>query len=94
MTTETHHPSYVTIWAWLVALLGVGLALAYLPMGKPAAVFLIFTVATVKAFLVARYYMHLKSETLLILAIAVLPVLLLVSMALSLVPDIVFNRGW
>jgi hypothetical protein len=36
--------------------------------------------------------MHLKSETLLILGIAGIPVLLLVGMALALVPDIVFNR--
>ena len=89
---KAHHPSYVTIWVWLVLLLVAGLAIALLPIGKAMAIFLVFTVAVVKAFLVARHYMHLKSETVLILAIAGIPVLLLVGMALALVPDIVFNR--
>jgi caa(3)-type oxidase subunit IV len=91
-TAESHHPGYVTIWAWLVGLLAAGLLLAYAPIGKAMGVFLIFSVAVVKAFLVARHYMHLKSETLLIYAIAGIPVLLLLGMALALVPDIVFNR--
>ena len=92
MTADSHHPSYVTIWIWLVALLAAGLTLAFAPLGKPMAVFLIFSVAVVKALLVARHYMHLKSETFMILAIAGIPVLLLIGMALALVPDIVFNR--
>jgi len=92
MTAESHHPSYLTIWIWLVMLLLVGLVVFLLPIGKAMAIFLIFAVAAVKAFLVARYYMHLKSETVLVLAIAGLPVLLLIGMALTLVPDIVFNH--
>ena len=92
MTTDSHRPSYVTIWIWLVALLFAGLMFTFLPIGKAMAIFLIFSVATVKAFLVARHYMHLKSETVLVLAIAGIPVLLLIGMALALVPDIVFNR--
>jgi caa(3)-type oxidase subunit IV len=92
MRVETRHPNALTIWAWLVGLLAAGLVLAYLPVGKPMAVFLIFSVAVVKATLVARHYMHLRSETLMIYAIAGVPVLLLLGMALALVPDIVFNR--
>jgi caa(3)-type oxidase subunit IV len=89
---ETQHPSYVAIWFWLIGLLIAGLFIAYVPVGKAMAIFIIFTVAVVKAFLVARYYMHLKSESLLIYAIAGVPVLLLVGLALTLVPDVVFNR--
>lgn len=92
MSAAAPHPSYVTIWLYLIALLIAGLLAAYLPAGKPMAVFLIVSIAVVKAYLVARHYMHLKSETVLILAIATLPVLLLLGMALALVPDIVFNR--
>jgi len=92
MTAESHHPSYVTIWIWLVVLLGAGLTFAFLPIGKAMAIFLIFSVAAVKALLVARHYMHLKSETVLVLALAGIPVLLLIGMALTLVPDIVFKH--
>jgi caa(3)-type oxidase subunit IV len=92
MTAASHHPSYATIWVWLVALLFAGLVFAFLPIGKAMAIFLIFSVAAVKALLVARHYMHLKSETVLVLAIAGIPLLLLIGMALTLVPDIVFNR--
>jgi caa(3)-type oxidase subunit IV len=92
MSDTTHRPSHLTVWAWLVGLLAAGLVLAYLPFGKAMAIFLIFCVAAVKATLVARHYMHLKSETVLIHAIAAIPLLLLAGMALALVPDIVFHR--
>jgi caa(3)-type oxidase subunit IV len=92
MSAEAHGPSHVAIWGWLIALLAAGLAIAFLPFGKAMAIFLIFAVAVVKAALVARHYMHLKSEQLLIHAIAGIPVLLLLGLAIALVPDIVFNR--
>jgi caa(3)-type oxidase subunit IV len=92
MSHDERSPSYVAIWAWLVALLVAGLFCAYFPVGKAMAIFLVFTVAVVKAFLVARHYMHLKSETVLIYAIAGIPVLLLLGFMLALVPDIVFRR--
>jgi caa(3)-type oxidase subunit IV len=92
MSHDVRSPSYVAIWAWLVALLIAGLICAFLPVGKTMAIFLIFTVAVMKAFLVARHYMHLKSETVLIYAIAGIPLLLLIGMVLALVPDIVFRR--
>jgi caa(3)-type oxidase subunit IV len=91
-TTDSHHPGYVTIWAWLVALLAAGLLLAYVPIDKTTAIFLIAGIAVVKAFLVARHYMHLKSESFVIIAIAGIPLLLLVGLALALVPDVIFNR--
>lgn len=92
MSAESRFPSYVAVWAWLVALLIVALFCAYLPFGKIMAIFLIFTVAAVKAFLVARHYMHLRTESLLIYAIGGIPILLLIGMILALVPDIVFKR--
>lgn len=93
MSAETHsHSHYVRIWAWLIGLLILGLGVALLPFGKAMAIFLIFAVAVVKAALVVKNYMHLTSESLLIHAIAIVPVILLICMALALVPDIVFNR--
>jgi caa(3)-type oxidase subunit IV len=92
MSSDARFPSYLTIWVWLMVLLVAGLASAFLPVGKAMAIFLVFTVAVVKTFLVARHYMHLRTESVLIYAIAGIPVLLLLGMMLALVPDIVFNR--
>ncbi|HZP43433.1 MAG TPA: cytochrome C oxidase subunit IV family protein [Candidatus Binatia bacterium] len=92
MHAASRFPSYGAIWTWLVALLVVGLFCAYLPFGKALAIFLVFSVAAVKAFLVVRHYMHLRSEGVLIYAIAGLPLLLLIGFVLTLVPDIVFKR--
>jgi len=92
MSVDSRYPGYIAIWTWLLVLLGIGLLCAYLPFGKAMAIFLIFMVAVIKAFLVARHYMHLRTENLLIYAIAGIPVLLLIGMTLALVPDIVFNR--
>lgn len=89
--TNASTSRYVAIWMWLLVLLAIGLLVTSAPLGKPMAIFLIFTVAAVKATLVARHYMHLRSESLLIYAIAGLPVLLLLGLALALVPDIVFR---
>jgi cytochrome c oxidase subunit 4 len=91
---ERHHtgPSYVTIWVLLMALLFAGLAVAFLPLTKGTVLLLIFEVALVKAALVARYYMHLRGEHALIYAIAGIPVVLVVGMVLTLVPDIVFGK--
>jgi len=92
MSDESRFPSYVAIWSWLVALLVAALFCAYVPFGKALAIFLIFTLAVIKAFLVARHYMHLRTEGLLIYAIAGVPVLLLLGLTLALVPDIIFRR--
>jgi caa(3)-type oxidase subunit IV len=90
---EAHaRPSYVAIWWWLVGLLAAGVAAARLPAGKVAILGVIFGIAVVKATLVARYYMHLRGEHLLVLTIAGVPVLLVVGFILSLVPDMVFGR--
>jgi caa(3)-type oxidase subunit IV len=92
MSDESRYPSYVAIWGWLIALLAAALFCAYVPFGKALAIFLIFTLAVIKAFLVARHYMHLRTESLLIYAIAGVPVLLLLGLTLALVPDIIFRR--
>ena len=92
-TTGSHgHPSNLAIWGCLIGLVATGLALAYLPMGKAIAIGLILAVAVVKATLVTRYYMHLRTETLLIHAIAVVPVLLLIGLAFTLMPDVILGR--
>ena len=92
MTTERVHPNYVTLWVWLVVLLVAGVLAPRLPMGKSAINNLIFAIAAVKAVLVALNYMHLRSESWLIYALAIIPVLLVVALTFVLFPDIVFHH--
>ena len=92
MTAERVHPNYVTIWVWLVVLMVAGVLATRLPLGKSAINNLIFAIAAVKAVLVALNYMHLRSESWLIYALAIIPVLLVVALTLVLFPDIVFHH--
>lgn len=87
-----HGPGYVTIWVWLVGLLTLAVIAAYVPLARVPALTVIFVSALVKAVLVARHYMHLKSESVVIYAIAGVPVLLVLVLACALVPDMIFNR--
>jgi caa(3)-type oxidase subunit IV len=92
VTPERVHPNYVTIWLWLLALMVAGVLATRLPLGKSAINNLIFAIAAVKAVLVALNYMHLRSESWLIYALAIVPVLLVVALTLVLFPDIVFHH--
>ena len=82
---------YLTIWVWLIVLLAVGVALLAAPVSKTFAVILIFAVASVKAFLVLRHYMHVKHQPLMIYVMIGVPVLLAIALTLVLIPDIAFR---
>ncbi len=90
-TTHRPHPSHVTIWVWLVALLAAGMALFTLPIAKTTATIAIFAIAVVKAVLVGRYYMHLYGQPPMLYAVVGVPVVLAVAFAISLLPDIAFR---
>jgi caa(3)-type oxidase subunit IV len=88
MMTNPHSRHYLIIWLWLMALVLVSVAAAtILPKGQ--AVLLIFTVAVVKAVMVALNYMHLKFEKPLIYAIVLVPVAFIVIFLFGLFPDFV-----
>jgi caa(3)-type oxidase subunit IV len=92
MATDKAHPNYLAIWIWLVVLMAVSLAATLLPGGRAVAVSIIFAAAMAKALLVALNYMHLRFEPRLIYAIALVPVLFALVLAVALVPDFVFRR--
>lgn len=92
MSAERVHANYVVIWGWLVALMIGSLLVTVLPLGKSTMMSLVFAIAGIKAALVALNYMHLKTETWLIWALAVVPVLLVIAMTLVLFPDIVSHH--
>jgi cytochrome c oxidase subunit IV len=83
---------YVAIWRWLVLLVGAGLLASALPIPKIAIALLVFGIAAIKATMVMRDYMHLKAETLIIHVIALIPILLFIGLALTLIPDIALHR--
>ncbi len=91
MASESH-TNYTAIWAWLLVLLFVSVGAVYLPFSPALTTAFIFLVATVKAVMIAVYFMHLKEETQLIRALLWVPILFFVIMTLALVPDVVVER--
>ncbi len=83
---------YLVVWIWLLGLMTFSLVMSAAPVTRRAAVTLMFTVAAVKAVLVALHFMHLRLETWLIYTIATVPVVLVVGLMLALLPDFVFAR--
>ena len=81
---------YLTIWVWLIILLAAGVALLAVP-SKTLGVVLIFAVASVKAFLVLRHYMHVRHQPLMIYAMLAVPLLLAIALTIVLLPDIAFR---
>jgi caa(3)-type oxidase subunit IV len=90
MSSTKPSVGYLTIWIWLMVLLAVGVALLAIP-SKTLAVFLIFTVASVKAFLVLRHYMHVRHQPLMIYLMLGVPLLLAIALTIVLLPDIAFR---
>lgn len=87
--TRSH---YIAIWRWLIVLVIAGLLATALPVPKLLIVVIVFGIAITKATMVLRDYMHLKAETLVIHAIALIPILLFIGLALTLIPDIALHR--
>ena len=81
---------YLVTWYWLGALVVLSVSAAYL-LPKRQAIASIFIVAVVKAGLVARNYMHLKHETAIIYAIAIVPIVFIVIFLIGLFPDFVYH---
>jgi cytochrome c oxidase subunit IV len=85
-----HHVAYVKIFFALVVLTVVTVAIAFKRFDSEAVnVLLALLVASVKASLVAMYFMHLKFEGKLIYFIAIVPLVLCVILVCALIPDVV-----
>ncbi len=91
MTSDRAHPNYTAVYVWLLALLGVGLAASFLPGGRGVALVVIFATAFVKALLVALNFMHLRFESGVIYAIALIPLVFAAILAVALFPDFVWH---
>lgn len=87
---SAHERHYLIIWLWLVALVGISVAAASI-LPKVQALTLIFSVAVVKALLVARNYMHLKNERPIYYAMALVPLAFVIILLFGLFPDFVYH---
>jgi caa(3)-type oxidase subunit IV len=92
MTQHGKRPNYVAIWIWLIGLTIFCVALSLVFGSSAPVMVLFFGVATVKALLVALNFMHLRYESGLIYAIAIVPVVFVLGLIVALFPDFVFSR--
>ncbi len=92
MESVENRRHYIAIWLWLIVLVGAGLLASALRIPKIVVLMLVFGIAVAKASMVMRDYMHLKFETLIIHVIALIPILLIIGLALTLIPDIALHR--
>src|SRR5262245_14775767 len=97
MSADAHaHPSYVKIWAILLALLVVSVAGPFL--GQALNLFVItvlnaFCIVIVKAYLVGRYFMHINIEKKYVAYLVGTMVVLMVLMVGAVSPDVMKHDG-
>jgi caa(3)-type oxidase subunit IV len=90
---ESTHPNYRVIWISLLALLGLSVLLGRIH--NPVAMnVLVFGVATAKALLVVRYFMHLTAEPLWVAVFLITAVFCLAALFIGITPDITWRSGW
>jgi caa(3)-type oxidase subunit IV len=91
--SEAHtHPNYIKIWYWLLVLLAISVAG---PMLEIPAITIItaFGIATLKAYLVAANFMHLKFEKKIIWFLLILSICLLGVFFFGTAPDLMMTEG-
>lgn len=89
---DRHVRVYITVFAALMVLTIVTVAISYLHLSVPVAVTVALAVASVKGSLVACYFMHLISERKLIYAVLVLTVVFFA--ALLALPAVTHSNGY
>ena len=82
-TTRALQPNYLLIGIWLAGLMLLGVVLSelsggWLPIPHWGVVMLVLGLSTVKALLVALYFMHLKSDSRVLALILLVPFVLIV----------------
>jgi caa(3)-type oxidase subunit IV len=94
MTTETHvhHPNYVKIWAILVALLIVSVVGSFSSI-RVVLLIAAFGVAFVKAFLVAKNFMHVTVEKRWVPYLLMVMLAFIVILFAGVAPDVMSHGG-
>lgn len=81
---------YVAVWASLLLLSGVTVLVSYVNLGMMNVV-VALVIASVKASLVALFFMHLKHESRLVWGFALTPILFLVIIIAGTLSDTLFR---
>jgi cytochrome c oxidase subunit 4 len=89
---DKHVRVYITVFAALMALTIITVAVSYLDLSTPMAVTVALLIATIKGSLVACYFMHLISEKKLIYAVLAITAFMFV--ALLALPALTHNNGY
>lgn len=88
-----HHVNYLLIFAFLIVLTVATVAVAFKRFDQHwINLGIALAVASLKALLVARYFMHLKFEGKLIKLTLIFPILLCIIMIAALIPDLVIEK--
>jgi len=81
---------YVVVWGGLIVLTGLTVAVSYVNLGVMNVVVALL-IASVKASLVALYFMHLRSESRLVWGFALTPIFFLVLIVAGTLSDTLFR---
>ena len=94
MTTEAHvqHPNYVKVWAILVALLIVSV-LGSMSHIREVVLIAAFGVALVKAYMVAKNFMHVNVEKRWVPYLLIVCLLFVVILFVGVSPDVMKHSG-
>ena len=94
MTTESHvhHPNYVKIWAILVALLVISV-LGSMSSIRGLVLVAAFGIAVVKAYLVAKNFMHINLEKRWVAYLLVICLVFLLILFSGVAPDVMKHQG-
>ena len=89
MSAETHQePNYIAVFWALLALTLIEVGVFYTHIGRVFFIIALVLLALMKAFLVAWFFMHLRSERWTLVFMTVIPLILAVDLLLGLMPDI------
>src|SRR5688572_6276324 len=93
MSADAHaHPSYVKIWAILLGLLIVSFVGPFLGI-RVITLITAFGIAVVKAYIVARYFMHINIEKKYVAYLVGTMIILMVLMVGAVSPDVMHHEG-
>ena len=68
---------YLIVWGWLAGLMLISVLLSRFPIPALTIVWIIFILSTIKACLVALYYMHLERDRRWLLVVALFPLVVI-----------------
>jgi caa(3)-type oxidase subunit IV len=91
-TEGAHHTNYVKVWAILLVLLAVSLAGPELGI-RSVTLLTAFGIAVVKAYIVAKYFMHLNIERRFVVQLLTVCLGLMVLFFLATAPDVMKHWG-